>query len=296
LIGNKRAMKPILRDIAAWQERLGYPLTFFTEASLDLADDPELLDLMVQANIVAVFVGIESPDPASLTEARKGQNLRGSRTIVDKVHDIQAAGLEVWCGMILGFDNDGPGVFEAHRRFLGDARIVHAMTGLLTALPKTPLYDRLARAGRVDPDERWRFGTNVIPLGMTREELRDGYVQLLERLYSAEAYFDRFEDLYIGGALRVARSRMTHWQRHPWRRRAEHARILVRGLGLALRLSLWVPDAGLRREYRRRAIRLLRCRHGPDTLFTFLISCAIHFHVHTLVRSMVSGERVASIH
>lgn len=89
---------------------------------------------------------------------------------------------------------------------------------------------------------------------------------------------------------------MVYWQRHPWRRRAEHARILARGLGLALRLLLWVPDAGLRREYRKRAIRLLRCRHEPDTLFTFLISCAIQFHVHTLVRSMVSGERVASIH
>jgi radical SAM superfamily enzyme YgiQ (UPF0313 family) len=106
LIGNKKAIRAVLLDLIAWQERNGYPLTFFTEASIDLADDPELMRLMVEANIASVFVGIESPNEASLRETRKLQNVRAGGTLVEKVHRIQDAGMEVWCGMILGFDHD----------------------------------------------------------------------------------------------------------------------------------------------------------------------------------------------
>ncbi len=96
----------------AWQERRGYPLTFFTEASIDLADDPELMELMVEANFIAAFVGIESPDEESLRETKKFQNVRAGGTLLEKVHRIQDAGMEVWCGMIMGFDNDDEGIFE----------------------------------------------------------------------------------------------------------------------------------------------------------------------------------------
>ncbi len=93
LIGNKRAIKPLLRELVAWQVRNGYPMTFFTEASIDLADDPEMLRLMDEANIASVFVGIESPNEASLRETRKFQNVRAGGTLVEKVHRIQEAGL-----------------------------------------------------------------------------------------------------------------------------------------------------------------------------------------------------------
>ena len=92
LIGNKKAIKEVLRDVVAWQEQNGYPLTFFTEASIDLADDAELMQLMVEANIIAVFIGIESPNEESLRETKKFQNVRQGGTILEKVHRIQEAG------------------------------------------------------------------------------------------------------------------------------------------------------------------------------------------------------------
>ncbi len=174
LIGNKTAIKAVLRDLAEWQRRNGYPLMFFTEASLDLAEDEELMRLMVQANFVSVFVGIESPNEASLRETKKFQNVRKGGSMIDKVRTIQRAGLDVWCGMILGFDHDDASIFEAHRQFLQEARIAHAMIGMLHAIPKTPLYDRLAAANRLDLDDETPYGTNVIPLLMSREELRTG--------------------------------------------------------------------------------------------------------------------------
>ena len=137
LIGNKKAIKPVLTAVADWQEANGYPFIFFTEASLDLAEDEELLELMIGANILSVFIGIESPNEASLRETKKLQNVRGS-AMVDRVHRIQDAGIEVWCGMIVGFDNDDRSIFEAQRRFIEDARIAHAMIGMLVAIPKTP--------------------------------------------------------------------------------------------------------------------------------------------------------------
>src|SRR5262249_29005930 len=98
LIGNKKAVKLLLRDLIAWQQDNGYPMVFFTEASLDLAEDPELIRLMGEANIVCVFVGIESPNEDSLRETRKFQNVRTGNTILERVHTIQRAGIEVWCG------------------------------------------------------------------------------------------------------------------------------------------------------------------------------------------------------
>src|SRR5262252_4108515 len=113
LIGNRKAIAALLSGVIAWQERHGYPMTFFTEASIDLADDPGLMRLMVDANIASVFVGIESPNEASLRETKKLQNVRPTGTIVERVHRIQKSGIEVWCGMILGFDNDDATIFEA---------------------------------------------------------------------------------------------------------------------------------------------------------------------------------------
>ena len=93
----------------------GYPFTFFTEASIDLADDAELMELMVEANIATVFIGIESPNEESLRETKKYQNVREARTIVERVR-IQDAGMEVWCGMIIGFDHDDTRIFKAQLR------------------------------------------------------------------------------------------------------------------------------------------------------------------------------------
>jgi radical SAM superfamily enzyme YgiQ (UPF0313 family) len=290
LIGNKREIKLLLREVAQWQRQHGYPLTFFTEASLDLADDAELMQLMVDANIQCVFIGIESPNEDSLRETKKYQNVRSGPTMVERVHAVQNAGMDVWCGMILGFDHDTPGIFAAQREFIAEARILHAMIGMLTAIPKTPLYDRLAADGRLDEDDEPEFGTNVIPLGMTREELRDGYVRTMQELYEPEAYFNRLEQLFLRDNFQFGQSRTLYWRRHPWAWLKGQTRELLRSAFLYGRLMRMIPEGHLRAEYRRRLGRLLRQRREPATLFVYLIKCAMHYHHYTMAREMAAQE------
>ncbi|GAC1465815.1 MAG: radical SAM protein [Isosphaeraceae bacterium] len=289
LIGNKKAIKPILRDVVAWQEKHGYALSLFTEASIDLADDPELMELMTDANIIAVFIGIESPNEASLRETKKFQNVRAGGTILEKVHRIQDAGMDVWCGMILGFDNDDETIFEAQRAFIRDARIANSMTGMLWAFRKTPLYDRLVSEGRLDPSDEPEFGTNVIPLKISREALRDGYIEVMDDLYTPEAFFGRLDDLIIKGGLRMGRGRSRYWRRHPWNFLKWQSLWLVQSLGLYVRLMTGVPEPALRREYHRRFMNLLRHRWDPGLWLYYLIKVAFHYHAHGMARRMATG-------
>jgi radical SAM superfamily enzyme YgiQ (UPF0313 family) len=289
LIGNKKGIKPLLQDVAAWQKANGYPMTFFTEASLDLADDAELLGYMVEANIQTVYVGIETTNEESLRETKKLQNIRAGQSILERVQTIQQAGLEVWCGMIVGFDHDRPEVFEAHRRFAADARIIHVMIAMLTAIPKTPLYRRLEAEGRVDPTES-ELGSNIIPIGMTRQEMRDGFVRLMRELYEPEAYFQRFEDLYLKGKFRFGQAQRRYWCRHPWAGLCSQALHLVRAGVLCLRLMGRIPQKELRDEYRRRLWRLVRSRPDPNVLFIFAIKCAAHYHHYRMAVEMNEGR------
>jgi radical SAM superfamily enzyme YgiQ (UPF0313 family) len=290
LIGNKKAIKGLLRDLIAWQRDQGYPLILYTEASLDLADDPELLHLMADANFVSVFVGIESPNEASLRETKKYQNVRKGGTIVERVHRIQRAGLEVWSGMILGFDHDGPDIFAAQRDFLRDARISQAMLGMLYALPKTPLHARLAREGRLDPADASAYGTNVIPLRVSREQLRAGYVEVLNQLNEPTAYFERVEALYLRQRMAVMESRNAFLRRRPWRLLWTRLTDLAGAMGLIARLMWMVPDARLRREYRTRLGRCWRVRRDPSLLLYYAIKCAMHYHHYRLARDMAEGR------
>jgi radical SAM superfamily enzyme YgiQ (UPF0313 family) len=291
LIGNKKAIKELLQHVIVWQRANGFPLNFVTEASLDLADDDELMRLMVEANIATVFVGIESPNADSLRETRKLQNLRAGGSMVEKVRRIQNAGMEVWAGMIVGFDNDDEAVFEAHRRFLETARINTALIGMLSAIPKTPLHARLQAAGRLDPADDPSYGTNVVPLKMSREVLSEGYVRLVASLYEAHAYFSRLDDLFLTGGLEVDRA----WQRfaldHPWRRRWRHLHIWLETVGILTRLLVQVPDRALRRIYRQRFWTLWRIRRNPALLRIYAIKCTFHYHMHQLVRALMTPDR-----
>ena len=207
LIGNKQAIKRVLREIASWQQANGYPLTFFTEASLDLAEDQELIRLLIEANFTSVFIGIESPNEESLRETKKHQNVRAGSTIMDRVRTIQRSGIDVWCGMIVGFDHDDPAIFASQFAFLQESRILHAMVGMLHAIPKTPLYERLAAEGRLDTADESPFGTNVIPVGMLREQLRDGYVQIMRELYQPDAYFKNWSTCLSMSTLNLPRAK-----------------------------------------------------------------------------------------
>ena len=290
LIGNKKAIKPLLRDLIAWQRANGYPLVFFTEASLDLAEDAELLRLMVDANIISVFIGIETPNEESLRETKKLQNVRIGTTILDRIHTVQQAGIEVWSGMILGFDHDDATIFRAQCDFIREAHIVHAMVGMLHAIPKTPLYDRLAREGRLDSGDEPEFGTNVMPQRISRAELRAGYVQVMNDLHKPDAYFDRLDDLYLRQKLPFSQGRSRYWRSHPWDHFKTQFGNVVRAVVLYGRLMREVPQASLRQEYRKRVSRLLWQRRDPALVMLYLIKCAMHYHHHTMAREMATGH------
>lgn len=286
LIGNKKAIKDILHHVIDWQKQNAYPLTFVTEASIDLADDAELMTLMVEANINAVFIGIESVNEESLKEAKKLQNVRPGGTLIEKVRRIQDAGMEVWAGMILGFDNDDETVFAAQSRFLTEARVSIAMIGMLTAIPKTPLYDRLKAAHRLDESEDPVHGTNVLPLRMTREALSRGYVELMAELYGAEAYFARTDALYRDGRVVIDRALRAYGGTHRWDGIRNNTRLWLQTLGLVLRLMTKVPDPGLRRTYLSRFWSCLRARPEPGTLFIYAMKCAIHWHMYHFAKTL----------
>lgn len=289
LIGNKKAIKEILREIIAWQKKKSYPLSLFTEASIDLADDPELLALMAEANFIATFIGIESPDEESLRGAKKYQNLRAGGSLLEKVHRIQAAGIEVWCGMIMGFDQDDPGIFDRQIAFIQRSRIAFSMSGMLTAIPKTPLYDRLAADGRLDRADTCEYGTNVMPLHMTREELREGYIRVLEELYETRAYFDRTEALFLDPSFEIGIKQ--HCRSYsPPRFLLLEVLCFFQSIGLFLRLMARVPDPRLRREYRRRLGRFLKVRRRPGILLFYIFHMAMHFHAHQLAKRVARRD------
>jgi radical SAM superfamily enzyme YgiQ (UPF0313 family) len=294
LIGNKKAIKEVLHEVIAWQNKNAYPMTFFTEASIDLADDAELMELMVEANILAVFIGIESPNEASLRETKKFQNVRSGGTILEKVHRIQNAGMEVWCGMILGFDNDDHTIFEAQREFITDARIANTMIGMLAAIPKTPLYDRLAAEGRLDLSDDNEFGTNVLPLKISREELRDGYVKVMNDLYTPEAYFGRLDDLFLKQGIRMGEGRYRYWKKHPRTHLKTQTIFGVQALGLFVRLMAGIPDKKLKREYRKRVWNVVKKRRDPGVALFYIIKCAMHYHANYMATQMQSGRSLVN--
>jgi radical SAM superfamily enzyme YgiQ (UPF0313 family) len=294
LIGNKVAAKRLLRDLAAWQTAQGYPFTFFTEASLNLAEDDEMMQLMDAANIVTVFIGIETPNEDSLRETKKYQNVKKADSIVDRVRKVQDAGIEVWCGMIVGFDHDDTRIFKAQHEFLRQTDIMHAMVGMLSAIPKTPLHARLKNEGRLDLADEQPFGTNVIPLGMTRGELRDGYIELMRELYDPDFYFERLENLFLTRKFDWARTRNAYWHKHRWRKWRSQSVDAVLATGLFLRLMKNVPDPELRRIYRRRMTTMLRRRPDPSLLFICVIKCAMHYHHYTMSREMADPQRLVN--
>jgi radical SAM superfamily enzyme YgiQ (UPF0313 family) len=190
-IGNKREVKRLLPVLADWSARHDHPFSFITEASVNLAEDEELLDGMRRARFRRVFLGIETPVEASLKEAQKRQNTR--HNLLDSVKKIQSYGLEVMAGFIVGFDNDPEDIFERQIEFIRESAIPLAMVGLLTALPDTQLWRRLEREGRLLAESTGNNtdGTlNFIPK-MDAERLIEGYKTILRTIYSPGEYYQR---------------------------------------------------------------------------------------------------------
>ena len=192
LIGNQRALKAeLLPALVAWQRRRRHGLPFYTEASINLADDPVLMRQMSEAGFDTVFIGIETPDAAALAECNKRQNQR--RDLVEDVKRIQRAGLQVQGGFIVGFDSDVPSIFQRQVEFIQRSGIVTAMVGLLNALPDTKLHARLKREGRLTMPTTGNNvdGTLNFLSRMPAAQLVEGYKSILRRIYAPHPYYQR---------------------------------------------------------------------------------------------------------
>ncbi len=190
-IGNKPHVKRLLPALAEWTERHHHPFSFFTEASLNLAEDDELLESMRQADFRYVFLGIETPVTESLQEARKLQNTRYD--LLDAVKKIQSYGLEVLAGFIVGFDHDPDDVFERQSNFIRESAIPVAMLGLLNVPPATPLWERLKREGRLlgeSSGDNTDCTLSFVPK-MDPARLIAGYKATFRAIYSAPTYYQR---------------------------------------------------------------------------------------------------------
>jgi radical SAM superfamily enzyme YgiQ (UPF0313 family) len=191
-IGNKRSLKAeVLPAVAEWMRRMKYPFTFLTQASVNLADDEELMRLMVQASFNTVFVGIETPDEESLAECGKRQNK--NRNLVECVKKIQQFGLQVQGGFIVGFDNDPHTIFERQIRFIQNSGIVTAMVGLLNAVRGTKLYQRLHKENRLLTEatgDNTDFSINFIPK-MQYTKLIEGYRNIVKTIYAPDQFYAR---------------------------------------------------------------------------------------------------------
>ncbi len=193
-IGNKREVKLLLPELAAWQERHGMPFQFLTEASVNLADDDELLGGMRRAGFRSVFLGIETPVESSLREAHKLQNTRAS--LLDSVTKIQLNGLQVMAGFIVGFDSDPVDIFERQIDFIRKSAIPLAMVGLLNALPDTQLWRRLKREGRLIDEssgDNTSCALNFVPR-MNASRLVEGYRSLMRTIYGPGEFYQRALD------------------------------------------------------------------------------------------------------
>lgn len=193
-IGNKKKLKNhILPAIAGWQKLRNDPYTFITQASIELSDNEELMMKMVLAGFDTVFVGIETPHEESLAECSKFQNR--NRDLLASVKKIQRSGLQVQGGFIVGFDNDPLTIFEAQIKFIQNSGIVTAMVGLLNALPRTKLYQRLEKEQRLVKDttgDNTDLSINFIPK-MNYDVLINGYKKILDTVYSPKHYYDRIK-------------------------------------------------------------------------------------------------------
>jgi radical SAM superfamily enzyme YgiQ (UPF0313 family) len=196
-IGNKRVLKEsVLPALIDWR-RGKEGCLFITEASINLADDKELMEMMVQAGFISVFVGIETPSEESLAECHKVQNK--GRNLVESVKHLQRHGLQVMGGFIVGFDNDPPTIFQRQIDFIQKSGIVTAMVGLLQAPYGTELYARLKNEGRLINEmsgDNADGCTNIIPK-MDIKQLRRGYKKILEGIYSAGPFYERVKNFLI---------------------------------------------------------------------------------------------------
>ncbi len=198
LTGHLKRCRDVLRAMADWGRRNGYPFAFLTQLSMNVADDAELLDLLYEANVRTVITGVESANEASLIEAGKQHNLK--RSIVDRVEAMLRAGIEVYAYLVVGFDSDGPDIFDRNLELIEQARITYAETSILVAMDNTPLGARMEREERLlfntateaqQVLENYKVGMTNFETRLEPRQLQDGYAHMLESLLEPERWYAR---------------------------------------------------------------------------------------------------------
>ncbi len=268
LIGNKRLAKELFRFLASYQKQHDYQFHFGTEASLNIAYDDELLRLCQEAHFDWIFIGIESPDEESLKETKKLQNV--GRDILESVRKIYSHGIDVFAGFIIGFDNDTMATFNKQYEFIMDSGIQAAMIGLLTALPKTPLYERLEKEGRLiaeaNGSDNTKLSTNIVPKQMRYGEMIAGYRALFYRLLEDRRIADRI------------RNKVRYF--------ADPYHALERSFGTQLRLAIkfvrrgLLPGGAKRLFHFCRSLPLTRPKLIPRAVQDWIIALSMRDYVH----------------
>lgn len=269
-IGNKKNAKLMLARLSVWNREQGWPFRYYTEASINLADDDELLERMSQAGFFHVFIGIETPDPRLLKATQKMQNLPGKP--LEKLARIRAHGLHVTAGFIVGFDGEGRDVFAVQKRFIQDSGVGVAMVGLLQAIPHTQLSRRLKQEERLleNLDLRGSLtieGINFIPKGtMTKREYLENYRALVQDVYDPKAYFARVLPALL--QLRTQVPLGVLW-RHGW----TLTKVLAREI-----YHLGIRAKPVRRHFWKTFLQVLW--QNPGALEAFAFDSSVFYHLH----------------
>jgi radical SAM superfamily enzyme YgiQ (UPF0313 family) len=279
-IGNRGHTKRLLEELGRFVREIDYAMYFTCQFTINLARDQEMLALLQAANFRRVFVGIETPRKASLLSARKKQNVVGD--LADNVRVLQEHGITVWAGMIVGFDTDDEQVFDEQREFLQDAGIPVVMSGLLQAIPGTPLHTRMAREGRLrDTDMSGVRGTydaliasNITPVAMTDHTLVSGYQRMVRDIYAPNAYADR------------VLTSLSRARRPPTSKKSLPTLKQLRIVGRLFRHYLWRTDADQRRMFLRVVSTTLR--HHRAQLETALMHLVVYKHLHAFYTQVAS--------
>ncbi|WP_428311676.1 radical SAM protein [Hydrocarboniphaga sp.] len=286
-IGNKVEAKKLLPRVIQWQRDNAYPLILSTEASINLGDDAELLELMVQANFRHVFIGIESPRAESLKEMRKTHNLRGD-SMLDKLRRVRDAGLVIEGGFMVGFDNDDAAIFDEQFEFIQLSGIGLALVSKLTPIPSTPLYARLKAEGRLDfSDPECLF----LPKQMTRDQLKQGQRELIRRLAEPENFFGRV----IAGYSESGKFRRHRAQMSAQMPAASLRQRLSQAVGVLITLSRLARVLAAHRLLRRFAMTYVGLYRGQRRqlgkqaigLGGFVGLCALHWHHYRVAHDAV---------
>jgi radical SAM superfamily enzyme YgiQ (UPF0313 family) len=278
-IGNRKATRDMLPELVAWQKRNGYPLQFACEATLNLAQQPDILAMMREANFITVFVGIETPDTEALRRIDKGHNAK--LPILESINAINSYGMEVTSGIIMGLDSDGPESEVRLREFIDASNVPVLTINLLQALPKTPLWARLEKSGRLHDDASLESNVRFL---MPYDEVVSAWKRCIAHAYTPERLFDRFihqmDATYANRVKVPVRAQLTL---------ANVRRGLVLGFNIALRV-------GLLSDYRRvfwRAAREAIRRGQIEAVFNMGF---VAHHMIRFTQEALAGQQNASFY